>query len=188
MRRVQSSGSTSYSHPISSSQSKSQAEETAKAVKDAAKGIRDAAISTREAVKAFSDSGVVTELAESIQAATKAARDTAQGMRDTSRELHESRTTPNVVSAIYQTLSKVDETGAKANETTTLLSKPSPQTTGTPLKATKRRRKSRDDTVTKKPRKRLATNKTKSQTDFKELESKSNISTKVGRKNRRSET
>ena len=185
MRRVQSSGSTSYSHPISSSQSKSQAEETAKAVKDAAKGIRDAAISTREAVKAFSDSGVVTELAESIQAATKAARDTAQGMRDTSRELHESRTTPNVVSAIYQTLSKVDERGAKANEITTLLSKPSPQTTGTP---TKRRRKSRDDTVTKKPMKRLTTNKTKSQSDFKELESKSNISTKVGRKNRRSET
>jgi hypothetical protein len=185
MRRVQSSGSTSYSHPISSSQSKSQAEETAKAVKDAAKAIRDAAISTREAVKAFSDSGVVTELAESIQAATKAARDTAQGMRDTSRELHESRTTPKLVP--YITLSKVDETGAKANETTTLLSKPSPQTTGTPLKATKRRRKSRDDTVTKKPRKRLTTNKTKSQTDFKELESKSNISTKVGRKSRRSE-
>lgn len=186
MRRVQSSGSTSYSHPISSSQSKSQAEETAKAVKDAAKAIRDAAISTREAVKAFSDNGVVTELAESIQAATKAARDTAQGMRDTSRELHESRT-PNDVSAIYQTLSKVDETGAKANGTTTLLSKTSPQTTGTPLKATKRRRKSRDDTVTKIPRKRLTTNKTKSQTDFKELESKSNISTKVGRKSRRSE-
>ena len=67
MRRVQSSGSTSYSHPISSSQSKSQAEETAKAVKDAAKAIRDAAISTREAVKAFSDSGIVTELADSYK-------------------------------------------------------------------------------------------------------------------------
>jgi hypothetical protein len=36
MRRMQSSGSTSSSHPISSSQSKSQAEETAKSVKDAA--------------------------------------------------------------------------------------------------------------------------------------------------------
>lgn len=187
MRRMQSSGSTSSSRPISSSQSKSQAEETAKAVKDAAKAIRDAAFSTREAVKAFSDSGVVTGPAESIQAATKAARDTTQGMRDTSRELHESRTTPKVVRAIHQTLSIVEETGDKANEAATLLSKLIPQTTGTPLKVTKRRGKSRDDIVTKKPKKRLTTDKTKSQTDFKELERKSNMSTKAGRKNRRSE-
>jgi hypothetical protein len=180
---MQSSGSTSSSRPISSSQSKSQAEETAKAVKDAAKAIRDAAFSTREAVKAFSDSGVVTGLAESIQAATKAARDTTQGMRDTSRELHE----PKVVRAIHQTLSIVEETGDKANEAATLLSKLIPQTTGTPLKVTKRRGKSRDDIVTKKPKKRLTTDKTKSQTDFKELERKSNMSTKAGRKNRRSE-
>lgn len=69
MGRMQSSGSTSSSHQESISQSKSQAEQTAKAVNDAAKAIRDAAISTREAVRAFSDSGVVTELAESIEAA-----------------------------------------------------------------------------------------------------------------------
>jgi hypothetical protein len=74
MRRMRSSRSTGSSNPTSNSQSKSQAEETAKAVKNAAKAILDAAISTREAVKAFSDSGVVTELAESIQTAAMAAR------------------------------------------------------------------------------------------------------------------
>jgi hypothetical protein len=185
MRRVQSSGSTSSSHHISGSRSKSQAKETAKAVKDAAKAIRDAAISTREAVKAFSDSGVVTDLAESIQAATKAARETARGINDTSRELHKSRITPKVASTIHQTLSMAEETGAKA-ETSTLLSKSAPQTTGTPLIRTKRKRKSRNGTVTKKAMKRLTTDETKSQINFNEMEGKSNTSTKVRRKNRKS--
>jgi hypothetical protein len=70
---MQSSGPTSSSNLTSNSKSKSQAEETAKAVKNAAMAIRDVAISTREAVRAFSDSGVVTELVESIQATAKAA-------------------------------------------------------------------------------------------------------------------
>ena len=67
MRRTHSLGTTSSSNPTSRAQLKNEAEETANAVKNVAKVIRDAAISTREAVKAFSDSGVAMELAESIQ-------------------------------------------------------------------------------------------------------------------------
>jgi hypothetical protein len=80
------------------------------------------AISTREAVRAFSDSGVVTELVESIQATAKAAKDTAQDISDTSKELHESQSAPKVASAIHQTLSIVEDTGVKANDTTAQLS------------------------------------------------------------------
>ena len=61
MRRS-SSRSTRRSEATSDAQLK--AEETAKAVKDVAKSIREAAVSTREAVKAFSDSGAVMELAD----------------------------------------------------------------------------------------------------------------------------
>jgi methyl-accepting chemotaxis protein len=85
MRRTQNSWPNNSFNSTDNPQSKSHAEETAKAVKNAAKAIRDAAISTREAIKAFSDSGVVTELAESIQAAAKAARDTAHDISDTIR-------------------------------------------------------------------------------------------------------
>jgi hypothetical protein len=149
MRRTQISGTTSSFNPTYSSQSKGQAEETAKAIKNTAKAIREAAISTREAVKAFTDSGVVTELAESIQAAAKAARDMTQGISDTGREIHESQNAPKVAGAIHQTLSKVKETWANPNDITAQLSRTAPRTTGTPSIATKRKRKSRGKGITK---------------------------------------
>ena len=67
MRTTQSSGPTNSSNQTSKTPSKNEAEKTVKAVKNAAKALREAAISTREAVKAVSDSGVVIELAGSIQ-------------------------------------------------------------------------------------------------------------------------
>lgn len=149
MRRTQISGTTSSFNPTYSSQSKGQAEETAKAVKNRAKAIREAVISTREAVKAFTDSGVVTELAESIQAAAKAARDMTQGISDTGREIHESQSAPKVARAIHQTLSKVEDTAVKSNDITAQLLRTAPRTTRTPSIATKKKRKSRGKAVTK---------------------------------------
>lgn len=149
MRKTQISGTTSSFNPTYNSQSKVQAEETAKAVKNTAKTIREAAISTREAVKAFTDSGVVTELAESIQAAAKAARDMTQGISETGREIHESQSAPEVASAIHQTLSKVEDTRAKSNDITAQLSRTAPRTARTPSIATKKKRKSRGKGVTK---------------------------------------
>jgi hypothetical protein len=63
----------------------------------------------------------------------------------------------------------VEETGAKANETTAQLSKTVPRTTGTPLMVVKRKRKSRGNAVAKSAMKQLTTiDETKAQTEVKE--------------------
>ena len=185
MRRTHSLGITSSSNPTSSTQLKNEAEETAKAVKNVAKVIRDAAISTREAVKAFSDSGVVMELAESIQAAALAARDAAQGVSATSRELRENRTAPEVATAVQQTLSSVEETGDIVNETADQILKTAPRKTGTSVKVVNRITKSRRPTASKHARKPSTTDKTKAQNEVKRLKKKTNVTTKVKKKNKK---
>ena len=106
--------------------------------------------------------------------AAKAARDTAQGISDTGGELHESQSASRIASAMHQTLSIVEDTGAKSNDTTAQLSNTAPRTTNTPLLATKRKRKSKGNTVTKNARKQLTTDKTQSQTVVKGLKRKTN--------------
>jgi triphosphoribosyl-dephospho-CoA synthetase len=182
MRRTHSPGTTSSSNPTSSAQLKNEAEETANAVKNLAKVIRDAAISTREAVKAFSDSGVVMELAESIQAAALAARDTAQGVSATTRDLHENRTAPEVASAVQQTLSSVEETGDIVNQTADQISKTAPRKTGTSVKVVNRISKSRRPTASKHVRSPSTTHKTKAQNEVKRLKKRTNMTTKVKKK------
>jgi hypothetical protein len=170
MKTTQSSGPTNSSNQTSKTPSKNEAEKTAKAVKNAAKTLREAAISTREAVKAVSDSGVVIELAGSIQAAAKAARDTVQGVSDTSKDLHESQTAPKLGSAILQTLSLVEETEDIASQTTAQVPKTAPRMKGTSSKAAKRKKKEGGLNATKNVRKRLTTDKNKAQTEVKGLE------------------
>jgi hypothetical protein len=89
---------------------------------------------------------------------------------------------PKIASAIHQTLSIMEDTEAKANDTTAQLSKTAPRTTKTPLLATKRKRKSKGNTVTKNARKQLTTEKTESQTVVKELKRKTNRIPKLRKK------
>ena len=178
MRRTHSLGTTSSSNPTSRAQLKNEAEETANAVKNVAKVIRDAAISTREAVKAFSDSGVGMELAESLQAAALAARDTAQGISATTRELRENQTAPEVASAAQQTLSSVEETGDIVNDTAEQISKAAPRKTGISVKVVNRRTKSRRLNTSKYVRKPVTKGKTKAQNEAKRLKKRKNMTTK----------
>jgi methyl-accepting chemotaxis protein len=182
MRRTHSLGTTSSSNPTSRAQLKNEAEETANAVKNVAKVIRDAAISTREAVKAFSDSGVAMELAESIQAAALAARDTAQGVSATTRELRENRTAPEVASAVQQTLSSVEETGDIVNETAEQVTKAAPRKTGISVKVVNRKTKSRRLNASKHAREPLTKDKTEAQNEAKRLKKRTNMTTKVKKK------
>ena len=179
MKRTHSLGTTSSSNPTSRAQLKNEAEETANAVKNVAKVIRDAAISTREAVKAFSDSGVAMELAESIQAAALAARDTAQGVSATTRELRENRTAPEVASAVQQTLSSVEETGDIVNQTAEQVTKAAPRKTGISVN---RKTKSRRLNTSKYARKPLTKDKTEVQNEPKRLKKRTNMTTKVKKK------